>query len=49
MSSQEEQLIKIDHNIIVISERTSVTGQKWLVKSDMKHGTACSQKTLKVS
>ena len=36
MSSQEEQLIKIDDNINVISVRTSVTGQKWLGKSDMK-------------
>ena len=49
MSSQEEQLVKIDDNISVISERTSVTSRKWLVKSDMKHGTVCSQTTLKVS
>ena len=47
MSSQEEPLIKIDDNISVISERTSLTGQKWLVKSDMKHGTAWSQTNFK--
>ena len=34
MSSREEQMIKSDN---VISDRTTVTGQMWLVKSDMKH------------